>query len=313
MADQLKDPLPKREGSGLRNLDLFIAGSRSSPVCFYFEDEGCEELYTRLLSRLFPKYEKPLVVCTGGKTKKSVLDSAKTHALSPVVYVQDKDFDDIVGAISTDPRVVTLHRYSFENYLLEPEALAELAIEGRRRLRKDDAVAALDLENYFDDLYEKFQPLTALYVIAQRLNLRSIKSTKQSVSDLFGEGATNVPEAALERYKNKVLAAALASQRIGTEEEFTEFWLEAIAPKPQYADHADQHPNSHFCGKQLLDLTLAHIDSMVQTGLSKLERFEVTMRLVLHVSLAVFNRVKQSIVDALRRQNTSDEVMAMFA
>ncbi|WP_186056257.1 DUF4435 domain-containing protein [Burkholderia gladioli] len=312
MKTQDGDPLPRREGPGLRNLDLFLAGTKSSPICFYFEDEGCEELYARFLRRLFPKLDKPLVICTGGKTKKQVLDSANGHGIQPVVYIQDKDLDDIIGSISTDERVVTLNRYSFENYLLEPNALLELTIESKRRLSKANITELVDISGYMERLYENFLPLGTLYAYVLRKNLRSIKTMKQSIFDVCEAGAIDVSEEALRAYQAKVLAAALAAQKVSTEEEFMEQISVALSPKPQYANFADNHPNAHLCGKQLLELTLSYIDSKVGTTLLKLEQFEVSMRLLLHVSMTVFERVRQSVTEAITKQETSKQVLALL-
>jgi len=44
------------------------------------------------------------------KTKKQVLMDADSHKLEPVVFIQDKDFDDLIGTLPTYPSVVTLNR-----------------------------------------------------------------------------------------------------------------------------------------------------------------------------------------------------------
>lgn len=296
------DPLPQRRGAGKRNLDLFLLGSKSSPVCFYFEDEGSEELYTRLLRRIFPAYEKPLVVCTGGKTKKQVLNDADKHNLSPIVFLQDKDFDDLIGSLPSDPRIVTLHRYSFENYLLDADALVEIAIESKRRLRREQAIQLLSLEEYLSDLYQSYRPLAALFVTARRLNLKGIKTTKQSIADLVGPQAISITEADVLQFREQVTRAALASQRIATAEELQALVDPALEAKSQYRDHADSHPNAHLCGKHLLELALVYVDTKIGTTLSKLDRFEIAMRLVLHISAAVFDRVRKAIQASLERQ-----------
>lgn len=307
------DPLPQRQGAGKRNLDLFLVGSKSSPVCFYFEDEGCEELYTRFLTRLFPTYTKPLVICTGGKTKKHVLVDADAHKLSPVVFLQDKDFDDLIGSIPTDPRVVTLHRYSFENYLLEKDALVELVIESKRRLRREDAMDALALDEYMTSLYGSYRPLAALFVTARRLNLRRVKTSKQSIFDLLAPNSVTVSEADVRKFQDEVVEAALAAQRIATAEDLHALIEPAMEPKPQYREHADAHPNAHLCGKHLLDLVLLYVDSKVGTELSKVDRFEIAMRLLLHISMAIFDRVRTAIQESLARQGTSPEALALLA
>lgn len=310
-----RDPLPQRLAAGKKNLDLFLLGAKSSPVCFYFEDEGCEELYTRLLVRLFPRYARPLVVCTGGKTRKQVLKEAEEQKLSPVVFVQDKDFDDLIGTLPTDPRIVTLHRYSFENYLLDPDALVELAIESKRRLRREDAIQELSLADYFSTLYDGYRPLAALFVVARRLNLRKVKTTKQPIGNLVGKGATSVSEESLGRFREEVARAALAIQRIATQDELLAMVEPALAleAKPQYLHHADLHPNAHLCGKHLLDLTLLYVDSKVGTDLREADRFEIAMRLVVHVSLAVFERVRESILGSIKTQKAPQAVLDLMA
>lgn len=308
-----RDPLPKRLGPGKRNLDLFLVGSKTTPICFYFEDEGSEELYTRFLARLFPGYLTPLVICTGGKTKKEVLSDADTHKIAPIVFVQDKDFDDIIGTLSTDHRVVTLNRYSFENYLLEPDALLEIAIESKRRLRRQAAAEALAFPKYLPELYASYRPLATLFVVAQRMNLKGVKTTKQSISDLCGAAVTTVSQESVTKFKKVVTRAALAAQRINTEDDIDALLIHALNPKPEYLGHADLNMNSQYCGKHLLDLVLAYIDSKVETKLSKSDRFEIAMRLVLHLPIEVFERVKSAILEALKQQGASVEVIASLS
>jgi hypothetical protein len=252
-------------------------------------------------------------VCTGGKTKKQVLADADKHKLSPVVFIQDKDFDDLIGTLPTDPRIVTLNRYSFENYLLDPDALVELAIESKRRLRREGAIQQLALEQYLPDLYKGYRDLASLFVIARRMNLKGIKTTKQPVSDLLGPTEVLVSEADVAKFQAEVTKVALASQSIATVEELSPLVNAALVPKPQYLGHADDHPNSHLCGKHLLELALRYIDGKVGTALSTVDRFEIAMRLIMHLSLAVFARVKATVSDALSKQNAPPEVLALVA
>lgn len=306
------DPLPQRQGFGKRNLDLFLLGSRATPICFYFEDEGCEELYTRFLRRIFPTYAKPLVICTGGKTKKQVLADVDTHRLAQIVYLQDKDFDDLIGTLPTDPRVVTLNRYSFENYLVEADALIELAVESKRRLRREDAVQLLALDAHLPSLYSSYRPLVALFVTARKLNLKGIKTTKQPIFNLLTPNSLLVSDADVARFRECILNAALAAQRISTAEDLQPLIEPALEAKLQYREHADADPNSHLCGKHLLDLVLLYIDRRIGTSLSKVDRFEVAMRLVLHVSIARFGRVRSAIQSSLAKQGASPETLALF-
>lgn len=307
------DPLPRREGYGRRNLDLFLHGSKKHPVCFYFEDEGAEELYIRFLRRVFPKHANPLVMCTGGKTKKDVLEDAATHQISPVVFVQDKDFDDLIGNLPDDPRVVYLNRYSFENYLFDSTAFVEIVVESKRRVRREAMVDKLRLDDYFVKLYESALPLTKLYLIARKFNLRKVKTTKQSIYEIVSKGCCLIEEADLIEFKKLVAEKALKSQKIACVEDVDSLMASAIEPKPEYVGLSDDHPNSHLCGKQLLELSLSYVDEKAGLKLSDLDRYEVVMRLLAQVSVSVFDRVRDSILTSLRSQGLDQTILGEFS
>jgi len=313
MNQTTRDPLPIREGAGKRNLDLFLAGSKSSPICFYFEDEGSEELYIRFLKRIFPKYAKPFVVCTGGKTKKHVLADARAHQISPVIFIQDKDFDDLIGTLPTDDRIVMLNRYSFENYLVNADAFIELAIESKRRLRKQDATDLLEFSVYFDELYSGYQGLASLFVIARRLNLKGIKTTKPPISDFVDDDSAYVTTKNVADFRELVANAALKEQRISEREEIETLLVSALDAKAVYKHWADADPNSHFCGKHLIDLALVYIDSKIGSELSRAERFEIAMRLLLHTPVEVFGRIKFAILESLKKQGATADVLALVS
>lgn len=303
------DPLPRRIGLGKRNLDLFLHGSKKYPICFYFEDEGSEELYLRFLRRIFPKQSNHLVVCTGGKTKKDILDDASNHQMTPIVFLQDKDFDDLIGELSKDVRVVTLNRYSFENYLFDPDAFIEIVVESKRRVRRDDLIGDLCLDDYFASLYGSAIPLTKLYVISRKFNLRNIKTTKQSIYEIVGRNSCVIDKVDLDRFKETVVHAALKSQRIASSEEIDALMVSAIKPKPDYKNHSDAHPNSHLCGKQMLELALMYVDQKTGLKLSSLDRYEIVMRLLQYISISVFDRVRDSILASLQNQGVDQKFL----
>lgn len=304
MTEMQIDPTPKRLLYGKRNLDLFLTGSPAKPVCYYFEDEGCEELYKRFISKIFPLQQDPLVICTGGKTKDALreVDSLK---IGPVIVVHDLDFDDILSDLPTDYRVVTLNRYSFENYLLEIPAILELAIESKRRLKRADAQQKLALSEYFDALHARSRMLSELFVTAQRFRLKGIQTTKLAIENIVGKDTSMPSLESIASFRKKVLAQAQRQQHVATDEDLTAELIKALIPKAKYASQADDHPNSRLCGKHLRDLALIHFDKKLGTSLRNNDEFEVLMRLLTHANVQSFSRVKELIVAAAAKQNVS--------
>ncbi len=146
-----------RTDSGIVNTDLFY------PNILVFVEGHTD----------FPFYEEVLgnynyhLKAQGGKTECKKLVEVLLEKDLPFVVVLDGDYGILETKRSKHRRVVLLHRYSFENYLIEKEPIEQFcrdykASENRLKQLENEYNAILDLTR------QKFEELIILDVAHQR-------------------------------------------------------------------------------------------------------------------------------------------------
>ena len=126
-------------------LDIFHLDSVD--VIFFFEDEGYESVYEKLISRMFPQLRSVAVICLGGKTKcvAKAKETPKSNRKIPYIFILDKDFDDLLNGVELIPNVYYLQKFSIENYLVD---LPALSLASPFLLKPTDTVRFLPLGNW---------------------------------------------------------------------------------------------------------------------------------------------------------------------
>lgn len=82
----------------------------------FVEDKNKETLYEQLLYKIDLPYKIAKIFCLGSKT--DVLEHSRIYNEKNNVYVIDGDWDKLKGIQYSDKRVISLSKYSIENYLL---------------------------------------------------------------------------------------------------------------------------------------------------------------------------------------------------
>src|SRR6185312_11356320 len=109
--------VPAYSGVGKGNRDLFL-GFRNA-VLVYCEDAGWEGFHERLLKRFSLEFDIEDVFCVGGKGELKRRRREKSEKLR--IFLFDKDFDDLIGSVTSGKDVVYLTRYSVENFFIHED------------------------------------------------------------------------------------------------------------------------------------------------------------------------------------------------
>jgi hypothetical protein len=268
----------------------------------YFEDEGYEEFYLRLVRIMLPDLDLRDVFSLGGKGNLKARIGERSPNGKPRVFIIDMDFGDLLGFPMEHDQTVYLHRYSIENYLLDLPALTQLALEHKRGARLALIETVLGIDLYFTQLLESYDPLARLFVIIQKNEL-NLKSTKQEHA-VFADPQTGlVKEDFVEKLRNKLVEqASKRGLEIKSPDPLDAALAAALEPQPRFAEHADPVPHAHFCGKHLLRMMLDFIDSKLDTDLGQSELFEIGMRLLTKLPASTFDRLKAAIETSLDHQ-----------
>ena len=121
--------------AGLSARDIFFRVGFS--VHLFVEDEGKENFYEELFSRLLKKVGGLKILPLGGK--KAVLQHAEsTLKINDIVrlYLLDKDFDDLLGVAVSDERILYTDEYCIESALIEENSIVQFAVEESPSIRR---------------------------------------------------------------------------------------------------------------------------------------------------------------------------------
>lgn len=191
--DDCASDFPSYSEDAMFVMDLFVIDDVSA--IFFFEDSGYESVYERLINRIMPDIKDFAVICLGGKSKiKAKAESSLTRKLKvPYVFVIDKDYDDLIGAVIDCKNVYYLRKHCFENYLIDINAIKSIAIElSPHNLSDNKAERNLsDYGRFKEDLYKKYREVTKLFIVARKHRIQDVKTTKMSIDQLL-EGADAV-------------------------------------------------------------------------------------------------------------------------
>lgn len=165
------DDLPVRGAEGLAALDIFYAGFND--INFYVEDAEQENLYEVILRRRFPDVRVDRIFPLGGK------EAVRRHAEEPQnealpayrAYILDKDFDDLLGTMSTHPNIFYLDRFCIENYLLEESAFVEVVVESHPKKKRETITNQLQMTPTVDRIFYTLRPLFICFACVQRFDL----------------------------------------------------------------------------------------------------------------------------------------------
>lgn len=155
---------PELTDSFLQGQDILYG--QFNDINFYVEDEDQENLYYAILKKIFPDTVFEKIFPLNGKTK--VIDAAQKNILiENGVYIVDKDFDDILNKIHDFPNLFYIDRYSIENYLIEENAIHNIIIEERPKIKLNEVQRKFDYNLFIKESFFLFDKLIRIYAVTQ--------------------------------------------------------------------------------------------------------------------------------------------------
>ncbi|VWD16824.1 MULTISPECIES: DUF4435 domain-containing protein [Burkholderia] len=254
-----------------------------SDVLFYFEDAGQESVYDRFIKRLFPEIRRPMVLCLNGCSEVIKKMRSENVFKKPRVGIIDLDFRDLLGQLEDIPGLVNFKKHCFENYLINRDALLEIAIERMdepaRQLEAEEKIG--DYESFYDRLVGKYEELARYFIVARRQKV-PIETTKVSPSELVDGEVGGLSEDWVENYKTRFLAACEESHtHLLMPEILHEDLEQAFSPPEGIVVAVENTPIDHFSGKHLLYFMTDYFDRRLG---SKLLELSVLQRYLAYVS-----------------------------
>lgn len=292
----LVDDIPAYSDEGRDAIEMMHLDYAS--LFFYFEDDHHESVYERFIERMFPKLSNFVVICLGGKSK--VLAKARQDRFPNIqsIFIVDRDFDDFLQRINNLPDVFYFDRFSFENYLIDPNAIMNLCIdENSRTLTKREANTRYsDFGGFRDQLINKLLFLTKIYLVARTYSI-SIETTKASIESFLNEADSHpLPsDEKMASYLKRVTSACinskdkawLSDQDALLSEGNRIFSTLKIPPGKDLADFC--------CGKHLLGCVIKYFDSKIVNKLSDLDPINMYTRLLSHLDLFAFSDFRKKV------------------
>ena len=134
--------------------------------------QGCDLFYQKVLKRVLADADISFEVQSAGG-KRAVLSRLR-RCIPREFYVIDGDFDELLTApLLSSPFLYRLDRYDIESFLIEEEAICEIAVEQEPSRRIDDYVKYFGINKWIAEIVEASSQLVACEALLADLHLKS--------------------------------------------------------------------------------------------------------------------------------------------
>lgn len=143
--------------------------------------EGSDDIpiYESCLSHMAQGCERYDVVFAGGKT--AIKDYVTSNRTINAIFIIDRDFHDI-GL--HDERIISLDRYSIENYLICSQVISH-SLKFSLNCKFQDAFVAFDIEEYVASICRSTQRLIKAIYYYQKVHSKEFEGERPAWSDTF--------------------------------------------------------------------------------------------------------------------------------
>lgn len=184
-------------------------------VHVFVEDKGFENLYVVL----FKKYGVGVENIFSRNGKDEVLKAAESCTDTKCVFIVDRDWDDLLGIISTLNNVVVLSMHSIECYLIDHKAFSGIILGERPRCDIDSLLGEKHFEEILTDVSGKLRPLFECFATMQmrgkkekmcapgrvQQKNRSCAPDEREIAKFISESGVLVPQSAKNYFSAEVL------------------------------------------------------------------------------------------------------------
>lgn len=142
--------------------------------------EGADDvpIYESCLNHIAHDCQKYDVISADGKS--AIRDYLRDHASANAIFIIDRDFQDLD---SDDDRLVSLDRYSIENYFICSQVISH-SLKFALRCKFQDAFNAFDLDEFINSTSQSTEKLIKAIYYHQKV-LSGQDGERQSWSDAF--------------------------------------------------------------------------------------------------------------------------------
>ncbi len=138
-------------------------------IHIFVEDAGFENLY----KELFKKSDVRIENIFSKNGKESVLRAAKSCADNRCVFIVDRDWDDLLGIMSTLKNVVVLSMHSIECYLIDYGAFSGIVLSDFPKCNIDCLFSEKHFEEILKNVSDKLRPLFECFSAMQMCNQKA--------------------------------------------------------------------------------------------------------------------------------------------
>ena len=173
----------------------------------FVEDLNKETLYEELLYKIDLPYKITKIFCLGSKAK--VLEHSKNHNNNDNVYIIDGDWDKLKGIQYSDERVVSLSKYSIENYLLIEYAFVGVMKAEAPTERIEEKLVKKHFNDFFKKCSSDLLCLCKAFYVAQLIKTGAPKNSQLSPGKFQKEPPCGEPcPAKISKYICKIKTAS---------------------------------------------------------------------------------------------------------
>ncbi len=204
--------IPERGSYGGQSYKLY---DDYNDVHIFVEDKGFENLY----KALFKKYGVRVgnIFSTNGKY--AVLKAAESCIDTKCVFMVDRDWDDLLGTMSTLKNVVVLNMHSIECYLIDHEAFSGIILAECPRCNINGLLSEKDFREILTDVSDELRPLFECFVTThmsdkkkkwpepgdfQQSN-RSCAPDKRKIAKFISDSGVSAPQFVKDYFSAEVL------------------------------------------------------------------------------------------------------------
>ncbi len=246
-------------------------------------------MYERTLLRLIPKLRSFQVICLGGKTKLIAKAKEQRPPGAKWLFVLDKDFDDLIGAVFVHNDVYYLRAFSFDNYLVDLQALIHLCVEiNPRELTVQQARRRCDgFAAFWPRLCASLERVSRLFAVARRHRV-GVQTTKMSVEELLADAnpADPIPtDEWYQQYYERFREALRGNNEWLADSETLASELKRAFEKDARVEFPEVPIVDQLPGKLLLGCVIRAVELWLQVRLSSLDVVERYARLAGHSDL----------------------------
>lgn len=176
--------LPIRSDAANGSIGLFYRELQDIEI--YVEDSDAEALYTMLLSRAVNDEVRIKKIISLHGRGKVVEHCAAFSEDSPALFIIDGDLDLLHGQRESSLDRLYQHRmYCIENYLFCKSASAEMLRDASGKLMPEEALEALEWDDFLGDVTTSLVRLFKVYAVAWKLMEEGgIKTVSRSYYDV---------------------------------------------------------------------------------------------------------------------------------